>query len=271
MKNNLYFIIICALLGMLLWGCQSDASTPFLTPLPSLLPPTPVPVTAATLSSQIGMIITRTITVTVPVIISPTPAITFTTDVTVTPTLVSPFCGFIANWVRYTIQPGDTVGVLAQRTGTTITAIQQVNCLADVNDIEAGNPLYLPYLPPTLPPITRDSLNGSPTPTIADIGPGPGTTVPGLPALAVTPEFGLPGTMFTITMTSFPPQTAITLTIALDGVTQANSPIIVTNSQGGAQYLFRSPATPSTGNYVIQVVGYDAAVSFDVYLPEEGE
>lgn len=57
-----------------------------------------------------------------------------------------PTCGPPANWVIYIVQAGDTLYSLAQRTGTTVEAIRQANCLTS-NTIWIGQRLYLPTLP----------------------------------------------------------------------------------------------------------------------------
>jgi LysM repeat protein len=60
------------------------------------------------------------------------------------------------NWTRYLIQRGDTLSGLARDTGTTATAIRQVNCLV-TDIIYAGATIYLP---------PRPTATVTPTPTV---------------------------------------------------------------------------------------------------------
>ena len=59
-----------------------------------------------------------------------------------TPTL-TPACLPPASWRVYVVQHGDTLVALAWRTGTTVSAIMQANCLSS-QTIYAGQRLYLP-------------------------------------------------------------------------------------------------------------------------------
>jgi LysM repeat protein len=57
------------------------------------------------------------------------------------------------NWVVYTIQPNDTLGQIATRTGTDVQTLAQANCLTDVNSISVGASLYVPVLPQAAAPV----------------------------------------------------------------------------------------------------------------------
>ncbi|MBE2220188.1 MAG: LysM peptidoglycan-binding domain-containing protein [Anaerolineae bacterium] len=63
-------------------------------------------------------------------------------------------CGPPAWWVRYVVQSGDTLSNLAVRTGTTVFAIMQANCM-DSTYLTAGRSIYLPRYPYTPPTATR--------------------------------------------------------------------------------------------------------------------
>lgn len=52
-----------------------------------------------------------------------------------------------AGWVAYVIEPGDTLGVLAEATGTTVDALVRANCLTDASRINVGQTIYLPVDP----------------------------------------------------------------------------------------------------------------------------
>jgi LysM repeat protein len=66
-------------------------------------------------------------------------------------------CGPPAWWLRYVVQPGDTLSSLAVQTGTTVYAIMQANCL-DSTYLTAGRTIYLPRYPYTPATATRPLL-----------------------------------------------------------------------------------------------------------------
>jgi LysM repeat protein len=65
----------------------------------------------------------------------------------VTGTCVQPL-----GWVVYTVQPGDTISLLAERTGTTMQELIAANCLANADVINAGQTIYLPSAPAAAAP-----------------------------------------------------------------------------------------------------------------------
>lgn len=50
-------------------------------------------------------------------------------------------------WVAYQVETGDTIGSLAEATGTTVDAIVIANCLTDQDNITIGQTIYLPTDP----------------------------------------------------------------------------------------------------------------------------
>ena len=66
-------------------------------------------------------------------------------------------CIVQSGWPLYTVAAGDTVGVIAQRTGATITQLVQANCLASAELIYIGQQLRVPTLPPQ--PTARPTTN----------------------------------------------------------------------------------------------------------------
>jgi LysM repeat protein len=62
-------------------------------------------------------------------------------------TAVPVVCNPPNGWMRYIVQSGDTLGVLASRTGTTLTTLINANCLANPNLLSVGQGLYLPRAP----------------------------------------------------------------------------------------------------------------------------
>jgi len=87
------------------------------------------------------------------------------------PTAV-PQCGPPAYWVVYIVRAGDTLYSLAVRTGTTVEAIRQANCLAGYT-IYIGQRLYLPYQPvapsPTPVPVYTSTPTRTPTAPVSPL------------------------------------------------------------------------------------------------------
>lgn len=52
-----------------------------------------------------------------------------------------------AGWVPYTIEAGDSLGALAQDTGTTMQDVINANCLSDPDTLFTGQVIYLPTQP----------------------------------------------------------------------------------------------------------------------------
>lgn len=113
-------------------------------------------------------------------------------------------CGPPLSWVRYTVQPGDTMFSLSLRTGTTVASIMSANCLSSSRLI-AGRQIYLPVLP-SLPSPTRPSATATfiPSPTNTSLPPTETATAV-LPTATPTPI--LP----TATVTHTPTVTATVL------------------------------------------------------------
>ena len=51
----------------------------------------------------------------------------------------------------YTVEPGDSLGLLAQQTSSSISEIVAGNCLENPDQIEVGQVLYLPAQPVVVP------------------------------------------------------------------------------------------------------------------------
>ena len=120
-------------------------------PTPSATP-SPMPtLTTTNLPASVLPTLTRT----------PPQTQTFTTPA---PTVCTPTMP--SGWVRYVIQSGDLVTLLAQKTGASVTQLIAVNCLPETQTIIVGQPLFLPILPPaTLIPTQSPTI--APTPTNA--------------------------------------------------------------------------------------------------------
>jgi len=77
---------------------------------------------------------------------------TVTPNPSITPPPTQPNCTPYTNWPVYTVAAGDTLGQIAQRSGTTVDQLVTANCLADAGLIYAGQALYVPVQPATLTP-----------------------------------------------------------------------------------------------------------------------
>lgn len=77
------------------------------------------------------------------------------------PTAVPPAtvtnCTPRTDWPLYTVKAGDTLGVIATNTGSTITDLTRANCLANPNSIAVGQQLRVPRVP------TGSTTSGSTT------------------------------------------------------------------------------------------------------------
>jgi len=80
-----------------------------------------------------------------------TPIPPTSTSVVVVPTTTG--CFVRTDWFNYVVAQGDTLSRIAQRTGTTTSALAQANCLANANAIYTGQVIKVPVLlPPTITP-----------------------------------------------------------------------------------------------------------------------
>ena len=53
---------------------------------------------------------------------------------------------YVGPCFRYTIQKGDCLSVLAERYGTSVDVLCDINGIKNPNLIYAGNTLYIPYM-----------------------------------------------------------------------------------------------------------------------------
>ena len=59
------------------------------------------------------------------------------------------FCPPPPNWYRYVTQSGDSLRSLAERTSSTISALEAANCLNNPRALASGQVIYLPRRPIT--------------------------------------------------------------------------------------------------------------------------
>ena len=138
-------------------------SQPSATPVPTTQTPTDSAAPAAFDAAPTSFIATWT------------PAPTHTPSPTPVETLLParrPDCQTLRpqGWITYTIRSGDSLFGLANATDTSIGMIAQVNCLPESGLILAGQPIYLPALPPTRPPV-----QAAPPVNNAPVNPPPGS------------------------------------------------------------------------------------------------
>lgn len=154
-------------------------ATPVVVPATTEIPPTAPPATATGTFTPVPPSPTATQAPGTPTPPPPTP--TPRQQPTPTPA-TGGVCRPPDGWVAYTAQAGDTLNSLANRTGSSVFELQQVNCLESFN-LQTGQTIYLPFTPPT-PTVTL-----TPTPTRRP-GPTPTrTATPISPAIdSVTPN-----------------------------------------------------------------------------------
>ena len=142
---------------------------PTFTPSPTSPPPTltqppspidtAVPPTVPTVAEEPTVTDTPTATNTPTPTVTPTPTDTPTPIVIVITAPPEPAtdvpvvgpCQPPPSWIAYTVQTGDTLNSLANRTGLSVFDLQQVNCL-ETFTILPGDIVYLPFDPPTPTP-----------------------------------------------------------------------------------------------------------------------
>lgn len=71
----------------------------------------------------------------------------------------APACTVRTDWQIYIVQSGDTLGSLAQRTGSSVSALATANCLANPDALAVGQQLRVPRTPSAVlpPPVLSDS------------------------------------------------------------------------------------------------------------------
>ena len=116
-------------------------------------------------------------------------------------------------WIPYSVSAGDTLSAIAERTGATITELQQANCLFDADMIGENMTLNAPKMPPTNTPTAG-------VPTLAATLTAISTTVL-TPSVDITPTVTIvPTATATVAMTP-----AMTATVAPTGTSVITDPI----------------------------------------------
>lgn len=147
------------------------------TPPPSPSPsPSPIPQPATPTTTQPPAADTATATATplppteTPTLLPPpsTPVVIVVTATPVTaPATLPPaapaggVCQPPAGWVAYIVQQGDTLNLLAERTGASINELQKFNCLPSFT-LQLGQQIFLPIIPPSPTPTSIPSPTARP-------------------------------------------------------------------------------------------------------------
>jgi len=140
MRRTLLLIIAALLVS----ACSLSSERPT---VPPTQPPVPPIVSTSISSSQPSA---------TPAVIVVTATRSPTTASAVQPVSNVVPCSLRSDWPIYTVVAGDTLGTIAQRTGSTVNALTQANCLTNANLISTGQWLRVPTLPrpiPTVPPV----------------------------------------------------------------------------------------------------------------------
>jgi len=263
------FVLILTAFFLLLVSCV-DEEVPTVEPLPTFAPPT---VTATAQSGTATRVVTAVSTP------APTQTATIANNAPLPSATPSPACGPPAGWVIYTVQVNDTLFSLARRTNTTVEQIQHANCLNDTL-IYAGQPLYLPFIPPS-PPVA--TISSSPTSTTDQL-PSPMATStststatatvespdapgPSDPHLEINPTSGSAGTIFTISIIDFDSNEAVTVQIVFVDTFEVVSTIKATIDKNGS-IMYASQDNSMVGNYVVEAFGKVSHASGEFIIVE---
>lgn len=245
MKTHFSMFLMIALV---ISGC---AAKPALIPTPSQIAPTPTLIVQQP-TTAVPMLITATNTATPEVeVIEPT----VTTQPTATAAgLIMEIVGGSTqvnlplaqvcqphpqNWVAYTVQAGDTLSSLAQRTGTSLQHIQSANCLTSTT-IFAGQILLLPFIP--APPIVTMEV---PSET-------PKAPSPGDPHTEVEPGSGPAGSTFIIKIRDFDPLSMVTIKIEPVSGPPVSTFSVTVDANGGLDVAWVSPSNLASAPYRVR-------------------
>jgi len=144
------------------------------------------------------------------------------------PTRTSIPCGPSPGWVRYTVQPGNTLTGLAQAFGVSLSQMQFANCMApNQYYIAPGQSIWVPNLPTRTPRATSTAtltpisiifptITRSPTPSPTATGMPTGTNTPTATNVPTGTSTGTAtGVPATSTWTSPPPTATPTATATI--------------------------------------------------------
>ena len=128
-------LVLALVLALLVSACSLDTlPRAAATSIAQERTPVPLPVTPTTTTAPLPRPTGSA---------TPAPTATRAAPVVVLPpTVVN--CTVRTDWLAYSVAPGDTLFRIAQRGGSTVSALAAANCLSDPSRIETGQILYVP-------------------------------------------------------------------------------------------------------------------------------
>jgi len=151
-------------------------------------------------------------------------------------------CTAPTGWVPYVVQSGDTLSTIAQATGATTANLVSGNCLANPDQLQAGQSIYVPSLPASGAAgaaVTTVAITATPVAVVATGVPASsvaGATATSVSAPVCLPQTPVPGAV---------PATVMTLVVQpgtlLNGTYQVNTSaitLVAQNAQNAAKVRF---------------------------------
>lgn len=218
-------------------------------------PPTPTFAPTATLvppDGQTGQVIINQVVVTptpAPVVITPTVYVAPATDYVPLTVALPANCQVRTDWEPYTVQAGDTLGVLAIARNVALNDLIIGNCLATPDIITVGQVIYLP--------------GGTVVVTQAPVmTPAPGVASPQIGFVLVEPALTnsgaymiAPGTI-TVRAQGVDHATGVTFYLSVIGANAAPTVLGTdTNLADGAALIWTVPSTPFRANVWATALG----------------
>ncbi len=167
---------------------------------------------------------------------SPTPLPEMPTDTpepTPTPTITPVRCGPPRGWLRYSVQPGDTLFRLSAIYSVTVPELQLANCLGWSTNIRTGEILFVPNVTPRYTPSLTPTFTATFTPRPSNTPVAPTTTrtvKPPTPTYTFTPLPTRTFTpVFTPTFTFTPTRTPLPAASATPTPTGTKTPVVTSS------------------------------------------
>lgn len=226
-------LVLAAPIVLLACACTLDGSgapTPTVTLLATFPPPAapiatePPPVTVVV--TQVTEVAQIAVTQVVAVNAAP-------------PAVITTTCAQPTGWLPYTVVAGDTLGVLAISTFTSVAELATANCVTNPDLIYVGQTLYIPRAPGTFLP--TPIADGENLPTIDNILVEPAIVMTGV--YTVTPG------QVTVRAGSTSGAASVTFYTAPTGVESA--PVVIgtdTNLADGATAVWQVSVAPQQAN-----------------------
>ncbi len=215
-------------------------------------PPTPMPIPTATLVPPDGQIIVNQVVVTPTpqtIVIQPTAYLAPATAYVPLSVALPANCQVRTDWEPYTVQAGDTLGVLAIARNVALSDLIIGNCLATPDIINVGQVVYLP----------GGTVVVTPVPVVT---PAPGVAAPQIGFVLVEPALTNNGAYMiapgTITVRALGVDHTTGVTFYLSILNSTGSPSVLgtdTNLTDGATLIWTVPKTPFRANIWATALG----------------